>query len=189
MQRCGWPNLERSALYMAYHDEEWGVPSRDDAHLFEMFILESFHCGLSWLLVLQKRENFRAAFDGFDAERMAEYDDAKVAELLENPGIVRNRAKILAAIANARAFLRVREECGSFSDYLWGFVGHTPLREPYDLTRTKNALSDTVSKDLKRRGFKFMGSVTCYSYLEAVGIMNHHAPDCFCYDGGAASDC
>ncbi len=179
MQRCKWDKLETSQIYIDYHDNEWGVPSRDDAHLFEMFILESFHCGLSWLLILKKRDAFRQAFDGFDPERIANYDDAKVDELMQNADIVRNKAKILATIQNAKAYLKVVDEFGSFADYLWGFTDNKVVYNPFDGVTTKNELSDRVSKDLKNRGFKFMGTVTCFSYLEAVGIMNDHAPYCF----------
>ncbi len=181
MTRCAWPNLENSQLYIEYHDNEWGVASYDDAHLFEMFILESFHCGLSWLLILKKREAFRKAFDGFDAEKIAKYDDEKIAELMENKDIVRNKAKILATVQNAKAYLKTVEEFGSFSNYLWGFTDNKVVYNPFDGTMTRNELSDTVVKDLKKRGFKFMGTVTCFSYLEAVGIMNDHATYCFKY--------
>ncbi len=181
MKRCAWPNLESSPLYIEYHDNEWGVASYDDAHLFEMFVLESFHCGLSWLLILKKRDAFRRAFDNFDAEKMSRYDDEKIAELLDNKDIVRNRAKILAAIQNAKAYLAVVREWGSFSNYLWHFTDNKVVYNPFDGTTTRNELSDKVAKDLKKRGFKFMGTVTCFSYLEAVGIMNDHAVDCFRY--------
>lgn len=181
MERCNWQNLENSEIYIEYHDNEWGVPSFDDAHLFEMFILESFHCGLSWLLILKKRENFRKAFDNFDADIIANYDDNKVSELMLDEGIVRNKAKILATIQNAKSYLKVVEEFGSFSNYLWGFTNNEVVYNPFDGVTTRNELSDKVSKDLKKRGFKFMGTVTCYSYLEAVGIMNDHAPNCFKY--------
>ncbi len=179
MQRCRWPNLESSQLYMDYHDKEWGVPSHDDAHLFEMFVLESFHCGLSWLLILKKREAFRTAFDNFDPDIISRYDEEKISELLNNPDIVRNRAKILATIENAKAYLRVVEEYESFSNYLWGFTDNKVQSYPFDGNMTRNELSDRVSKNLKKRGFKFMGTVTCFSYLEAVGIMNNHADYCF----------
>ncbi len=181
MERCKWPNLESSQLYIDYHDNEWGEPSHDDAHLFEMFILESFHCGLSWLLILKKRDAFRKAFDNFDALKIANYDDNKINELLDNANIVRNKAKILATIQNAKSYLKVAEEFGSFSNYLWSFTDNKTLYFPFDGETTKNELSDIVSKDLKKRGFKFMGTVTCFSYLEAVGIMNDHAPNCFKY--------
>ncbi len=181
MQRCNWPGLLKSQTYIDYHDKEWGVASKDDAHLFEMFILESFHCGLSWLLILNKREAFRKAFDNFDPHKISEYDDEKISELLLNTDIVRNKAKIVATVANAKAYLKVVEEFGSFSNYLWGFTDNKVLYFPFDGKTTKNELSDRVSKDLKKRGFKFMGTVTCFSYLEAVGIMNDHSPDCYLY--------
>ncbi len=181
MQRCAWPNLENSDIYINYHDNEWGVASRDDSHLFEMFILESFHCGLSWLLILKKREAFRKAFDNFDAHIISNYDEEKIAQLMENQEIVRNKAKILATIQNAKSYLKVVEEFGSFSDYLWSFTDNKVVYYPFDGVTTKNELSDKVSKDLKKRGFKFMGTVTCFSYLEAVGIMNDHAPYCCKY--------
>ena len=181
MQRCNWSNLENSTLYINYHDNEWGIPSHDDKHLFEMFVLESFHCGLSWLLILKKRENFREAFDNFDAIKISNYDDSKIDELLSNEGIIRNKAKILATIQNAKSYLKVVDEFGSFSNYLWGFTDHKVVYNPFDGVTTKSELSEKVSKDLKRRGFKFMGAVTCYSYLEAVGILNNHATDCFKY--------
>ncbi len=182
MNRCNWPNLEKSQLYIDYHDHEWGVPSHDDAHLFEMFILESFHCGLSWLLVLKKRESFRKAFDYFDALKISRYDESKIEELMSDEGIIRNRAKILATIANAKAYLKVVEEVGSFSEYLWSFTDNQVVYHPFDGITTHNKLSDRISKDLKKRGFKFMGTVTCYSYLEAVGLMNNHSTTCFKYD-------
>ncbi|MFI3238714.1 MAG: DNA-3-methyladenine glycosylase I [Lachnospiraceae bacterium] len=181
MERCNWQNLENSEIYIEYHDNEWGVPSFNDAHLFEMFILESFHCGLSWLLILKKRENFRKAFDHFNADIIANYDDGKISELMLDEGIVRNKAKILATIQNAKSYLKVVEEFGSFSNYLWGFTDNKVVYHPFDGVTTRNELSDKVSKDLKKRGFKFMGTVTCYSYLEAIGIMNNHAPNCFKY--------
>lgn len=181
MERCNWQNLESSELYTKYHDNEWGVPSRDDAHLFEMFILESFHCGLSWLLILKKRENFRRAFDNFNADIIANYGDDKISALMLDAGIVRNKAKILATIQNAKAYLKVVEQFGSFSNYLWGFTDNKVVYNPFDGVTTRSKLSDKVAKDLKKRGFKFMGTVTCYSYLEAVGIMNDHAPNCFKY--------
>lgn len=181
MERCAWKNMAGSKIYTAYHDHEWGVPSFEDAHLFEMFILESFHCGLSWLLILKKRDNFRKAFDDFNPHLISKYDENKVAELMLDEGIVRNKAKILATIQNAKAYLEVVREFGSFSNYLWGFTNHQVVYQPFDEGVTHNTLSDTVSKDLKKRGFKFMGTVTCYSYLEAVGIMNNHGTNCFKY--------
>ena len=182
MKRCNWKNLESSEIYIDYHDNEWGVASFEDKYLFEMFVLESFHCGLSWLLILNKRENFREAFDNFDAKKIACYDEIKINELMSNEGIVRNRAKIIATVENAKVYLRVVEEFGTFSDYLWGFTDHKVVVSPFDGLTTKNELSDRVSKDLKKRGFKFMGTVTCFSYLEAVGIMNNHAEYCCKYN-------
>ncbi|MGV8907219.1 MAG: DNA-3-methyladenine glycosylase I [Acetobacterium sp.] len=183
MERCPWKGIENSDVYIEYHDNEWGVASHDDAHLFEMFILESFHCGLSWLLILKKREAFRKAFDKFDAEKIAHYDELKVEELLQDKGIVRNKAKILATIQNAKSYLKVVAEFGSFSDYLWGFTDNKIEYNPnaYADLVTRNELSDRVSYYLKKRGFKFMGTVTCLSYLQAVGIMNDHSKDCFKY--------
>lgn len=179
MDRCLWPNLENSPLYQQYHDEEWGVPSRNNSHLFEMFILETFHCGLSWLLILKKREGFRQAFDQFNAEKIALYQEDKIQELMENADIVRNKAKILATIQNAKAYLKVQEEWGSFSEYLWSFTENKVIYQPFDGVTTRNEISDRVAKDLKKRGFKFMGTVTCYSYLEAVGIFNDHGENCY----------
>lgn len=181
MERCKWPGLEKSQVYMDYHDNEWGVASHDDRHLFEMFVLESFHCGLSWLIILKKREAFRQAFDQFDAEKIAQYDDEKVDALMQNTDIVRNKRKILATIDNAKAYLQVVEEFGSFDHYLWSFTDHQVVYGAFDGVTTHNDLSDRVAKDLKKRGFRFMGTVTCYSYLEAIGIMNNHAEYCFRY--------
>ncbi|MBN2047095.1 MAG: DNA-3-methyladenine glycosylase I [Anaerolineaceae bacterium] len=179
MERCKWAALDGNELYLNYHDHEWGVPSYDDHHLFEMLVLESFHCGLSWLLILKKRENFRAAFDDFDPTVIQHYDEEKIQSLLADPGIVRHAGKIKATINNAACFLRVQEEFGSFSNYIWSFTNNKVVFCEDDHIPTTNALSDRVSKDLKKRGFKFMGSVTTNSYLEAVGVMNHHTSDCF----------
>lgn len=179
--RCKWPNLENNEVYVEYHDNEWGIASYDDTYLFEMILLESFHCGLSWLIILKKREAFRKAFDNFDPNIIRNYGEDKIEELMQNSGIVRNKAKILASIENAKAFLKVQEEFGSFSDYIWSFTdGEVKYGNPEELL-TKNELSDQVSKDMKKRGFKFMGSVTTYSYLEAIGVMNNHSKDCFRY--------
>ena len=180
MIRCNWKNIENSELYQNYHDNEWGVPSYDDKYLFEMFVLESFHCGLSWLLILKKRDFFRKAFDDFDAETISKYDENKIIELFNNQGIVRNKAKIIATIQNAKSYLKIVDEFGSFSTYIWSFTNREIICNPSNGAVTKNALSDKVSKDLKKRGFKFMGSVTCYSYLEAIGVMNNHANYCEC---------
>lgn len=159
------------------------MASQDDGYLFEMLLLESFHCGLSWLLILRKREAFRQAFHGFSPEIIAGYGPEEVACLMENPGIVRNESKIRATIENARSFLQIQEEFGSFSAYLWGFTQNQVQYYPFDGTTKRNALSDRVAKDLKKRGFRFMGSVTTFSYLEAVGVMNNHADYCCCYPG------
>ncbi len=182
MRRCEWPTLESNPIYIEYHDTEWGVASHDDAYLFEMFILESFHCGLSWLLVLKKRDNFRKAFDNFDPKIIKDYSEEKVNELMSDEGIIRNKAKILATIANAKAFLKVVDEFGSFDNYIWSFTDNKVVRNPFDGKTDRNELSNTVSKDLKKRGFKFMGTVTCFSYLEAIGVMNNHATYCDCYN-------
>lgn len=179
MERCRWPNLEKSATYQAYHDNEWGVPSYGDRYLFEMIVLESFHCGLSWLLILNKRENFRIAFDQFDPCIIKDYDDHKISELLSNKGIVRNAAKIRATINNAACFINVQQEFGSFSAYIWSFTNHEVIYATDEPLTPTNELSDIVSKDLKKRGFKFMGSITTYSYLEAIGVMNNHCSYCF----------
>lgn len=178
MKRCEWKNLENDEVYQEYHDNEWGVASFDDKYLFEMLILESFHCGLSWLLILKKRENFRIAFDDFNADKIAKYDEEKIEELMQNEGIVRNRAKILATIENAKAYLKVCDEYGSFCKYIWSYTDEKVVSFPFDGKTARNELSDRVSKDMKKRGFKFMGTVTTFSYLEAIGVMNNHATYC-----------
>jgi DNA-3-methyladenine glycosylase I len=179
--RCHWVDLSKP-LYIAYHDEEWGVPVRDDRHMFEMLLLEGAQAGLNWYTVLAKRENYRQAFDGFDPARIARYDKRRIEKLLANPGIIRNRAKVEAAIANARAFLSVQEERGSFCEYLWEFVGGKPIqnrmRTPADYKAT-SAESDALSKDLKKRGFKFVGSTIMYAHMQATGMVNDHALGCF----------
>ena len=179
MQRCNWKNLEKSQVYIEYHDKEWGVAQYDDKYLFEMFLLESFHCGLSWAIILNKREEFRIAFDKFNANIIASYDENKINELMNNTGIVRNKAKILASVENAKSFLKVQNEFGSFSKYIWSFTDNKVVSYPYDGTMSRNKLSDTVAKDFKKRGFKFMGTVTTFSYLEAIGVMNNHAKYCY----------
>ncbi len=181
MKRCPWTNLDQSDIYQRYHDEEWGVPSHDDRHLFEMLVLESFHCGLSWLIILKKREHFRNAFDQFDPVKISEYTEEKVDELMQNTKIVRNKRKIMATIQNAKAFLKTQNEYGCFAHYLWHFTKDQVQYATSDEAQKISALSDTVAKDLKKRGFAFMGSVTTFSYLEAVGIMNHHVSTCFLY--------
>ena len=181
MNRCNWPTLDTSPLYQAYHDHEWGIANYEDDALFELLLLESFHCGLSWLLMLKKREGFREAFDGFDPNQIALYDASKLAELMENPAIVRNKRKIQSAVKNAKAFLAVQQEFGSFSNYIWHFTDHQVLYPTSDEVVCSSALSDTVSKDLKKRGFGYMGSVTTFSFLEAIGVMNNHCSTCFCH--------
>ncbi len=178
LERCAWAN---SPLSVAYHDQEWGVPQHDDRVLFEFLILEGAQAGLSWETILKKRDNYRRAFDQFDPAVVAIYDEAKVAELMQDAGIIRNRLKITSAIGNARAFLQVQAEFGSFDEYLWSFVGGKPVtnpwRRPERLTRT--AQSDALSKDLLRRGFKFVGTTICYAFMQAVGMVNDHERTCF----------
>ncbi|MBA3873890.1 MAG: DNA-3-methyladenine glycosylase I [Anaerolineae bacterium] len=183
MQRCGWAN-PNEPLYIAYHDTEWGVPCHDDRKLFEMLILEGAQAGLSWITVLKKRENYRAAFDQFDPEKIAHYDEAKVAELLANPGIIRNKLKVNATIANARAYLTVRDEFGSFDKYIWQFVGGQPLVNHWQGLNEippETDMSRAMSKDLLKRGFKFVGSTICYAFMQACGMVNDHMVDCFRY--------
>ena len=177
--RCGWA---ATPLSIAYHDTEWGTPVRDDRTLFEFLILEGAQAGLSWETVLKKRDAYRAAFDGFDPVRVAAYDEVKIASLLENPGIIRNRLKIRSAVQNARAYLNVQAESGSFAAYLWGFTGGQTLHnawERLDQIPARTGLSDRLSKDLSRRGFSFVGSTICYSMLQAVGVVNDHLVACF----------
>jgi DNA-3-methyladenine glycosylase I len=179
--RCSWAN-PANPRYIAYHDDEWGVPCHDENRLFEMLNLEGAQAGLSWETILNKRETYRAAFDGWDAVRIAAYGPDKVAELLANPGIVRNRLKVAAAIANAQAYLRLRDEGGTLDAYLWGWVDGKPLNnhisKPGDRP-AKSDLSDRISKDLGKRGFKFVGSTIVYAYLQGVGIVNDHDGACF----------
>ena len=180
-RRCGWAE-GGDPLYARYHDEEWGRPSRDDRHLFEMLILEGAQAGLSWITILRKRENYRRAFDGFDPRKMAAYDARRVARLLRDEGIVRNRLKIEAAIANARAFLATQKEFGTFARFLWGFVGGKPLvNRPRALgdVPARTDVSDALSKALKKRGFKFVGSTICYAFMQATGMVNDHVDGCF----------
>ena len=179
-QRCHWadPNSE---LYLAYHDREWGVPEHDDRNLFEMLILEGFQAGLSWITILKKREAFRQAFDNFDPVLVAEYSPEKLETLMSNPGIVRNRRKIEASVQNAKVFLEVQKEFGSFDRYLWGFTQGQVILNTDDVVRASTELSDRISKDLKRRGMKFVGTVIIYSFLQAVGVVNDHETGCWCY--------
>jgi DNA-3-methyladenine glycosylase I len=179
--RCSWAS---KVLSIPYHDQEWGVPSHKDAQLFEFLILEGAQAGLSWDTILQKRENYRAALDGFDAERIARYNSRKIQSLLRNPGIVRNRLKIASTIQNAKAFLKVQDEFGSFDKYIWQFVGGKPVTNRWrtgDRVPAKTEQSDAMSKDLKRRGFNFVGSTICYAFMQAVGMVNDHAVECFRY--------
>jgi len=179
--RCEWA---RSELMIRYHDEEWGVPVHDDRTLFEFLILEGAQAGLSWETILNKRENYRAAFNGFEAQRVARYDARKVAQLLKNPGIVRNRLKIASAVRNAQALLRVQKEFGSFDRYVWQFVnGQSRVNswKSHKRVPARTAESDAMSKDLKKRGFNFVGSTICYAFMQAVGMVNDHRVQCFRY--------
>lgn len=180
MKRCFWVD-EKSELYVKYHDEEWGVPKYDDKELFELLILESFQAGLAWITVLKKRETFRKAFDNFDVEKVASYDDFKVEELLKNEGIIRSRGKILAAISNAKIFIEIQNEFGSFSHYIWGFTDNKVIKADYDTLPASTPLSDKISKDLKKRGMKYVGTVIVYSYLQAIGVVDDHEKGCFKY--------
>lgn len=181
MERCRWKNLDKCHNYIQYHDNEWGVPSNDELYLFEMIVLEAFHSGLSWMIILNKREDFREAFDNFDPMIIKEYDEDKIDALLNNNNIVRHEGKIRAAINNASCFLKIQEEFGTFSDYIWSFTSYEILYSENDELITTNKLSDEVAKDMKKRGFKYMGSITTYSYLEAIGVMNNHRSFCFRY--------
>lgn len=182
-RRCAWA-ADGEPLYQKYHDREWGLPVHNDHRLFEFLILEGAQAGLSWSTILNKRANYRKAYGNFDARRIARYNAAKVRRLLKDPGIVRNRLKIRASITNAKAFLRVKQEFGSFDRYIWQFVGGRPIqnrrRRLKDIpARTKQ--SDAMSKDLKKRGFKFVGSTICYAFMQAVGMVNDHTVDCYRY--------
>ncbi|MCH7738245.1 MAG: DNA-3-methyladenine glycosylase I [Chloroflexi bacterium] len=181
MDRCDWAGSE---LMITYHDEEWGVPLHDDRLLFEFLILEGAQAGLSWNTILNKRQNYRLAFDNFDALAISRYGDAKVQSLLADEGIIRNRLKIAAAIGNAQAYLKVVQEAGSFDSYIWGFVGGSPMtnaRRSMSEVPSTTGESDAMSKDLKNRGFKFVGSTICYAYMQATGMVNDHTVDCFRY--------
>ena len=180
MNRCKWVNLNNS-LYVNYHDLEWGVPKYDDYILFELLILEMFQAGLSWECILNKRESFRTAFDNFDYDLVSKYDGKKINELLNNDSIIRNRLKIKASIENAKIFIKIRNEYGSFSKYIWKFTNNKIIKNNNDLFVTHNKLSDQISTDLKDRGMKFVGSVIIYSYLQAIGIINDHELNCMCY--------
>lgn len=180
--RCGWHGAD--PLYIQYHDEEWGVPLHDERRLFEMLILEGAQAGLSWITVLRKREAYRKAFDNFDPRKVARYDAKKIAKLLADPGIIRNRAKVNAAVGNAQAFLAVQDEFGSFDTYIWQFVGGAPIQNKRKTLRdipAETAESQAMSKDLKKRGFRFVGPTICYAHMQATGMVNDHLVGCFRY--------
>ncbi len=179
-KRCAWCGDD--PLYVRYHDNEWGVPVYDDQLLFAKLILDGAQAGLSWITILRKRDNYWQAFDNFDPEKMARYDEAKIEELLQNPGIVRNRLKVQAAVKNARGYLAIREERGSFSDFLWGFVGGSPRINQWQTMSevpAKTPESEAMSKALKKYGFNFVGPTICYAFMQAVGMVNDHTTDCF----------
>lgn len=182
MNRCAWVDL-KDPLYVEYHDKEWGKPVTDDATLFEFLLLETFQAGLSWKTILHKRENFRKAFDNFDYKKIAQYSEEKLEELLQNEGVIRNKLKVKAAVTNAQAFMKVQEEFGSFSAYSWAFVNGKPLdRKPKTIAEVNptSPESDAFSKDLKKRGFKFVGSTVVYAHMQATGMVNDHTLDCHC---------
>ena len=179
-KRCGW--CLSSDLYKEYHDQEWGVPVYDDPKLFEFLILETFQAGLSWITILNKRENFRKAFDNFDYQKVANYSEDKIQELLLDDGIIRNKLKVYSAVSNAQAFIKVQEEFGSFSKYIWNFTEGKPIdnkRKSLKEVPATSPLSDEISKDLKKRGFKFVGSTVVYAHMQATGMVNDHVEDCF----------
>ena len=180
MKRCFWVD-EKSEIYVKYHDEEWGVPNHNDRDLFELLILEGFQAGLSWITVLKKREAFRKAFDNFDVKKVSEYDEEKINALLENKDIIRSRGKITAAINNAKIFIEIQKEFGSFSNYIWGFTDNKVIKNTTGEIPVKTELSDMVSEDLKKRGMKYTGSVIIYSYLQAIGIVDDHDINCYKY--------
>jgi len=181
--RCSWCGTD--PLYMAYHDTEWGVPVFEDAKLFEFLILETFQAGLSWITILRKRENFRKAFDNFDYKKIAKYSEDKYESLLQNTGIIRNKLKIKATITNARLFMDVQQEYESFSKYIWSFTNGKPIKNKFNLKSevpATTAISDALSKDLKKKGFKFVGSTVIYAHMQATGMVNDHTTDCFRYN-------
>ena len=183
-KRCAWSETGSSELYIDYHDNEWGVPVHDDRTHFEFLVLEGAQAGLSWSTILNKREGYRKAFDGFDPKKVARFTDKKIAKLLENPGIVRNRLKVSSAVRNARAFLEIQKEFGSFDAYVWPFVGGKPKvnrRRGMKVIPAKTKQSDALSKDLKQRGFNFVGSTIIYAHMQAVGMVNDHVVSCFRY--------
>lgn len=174
IKRCSW--VTDDEVYVRYHDEEWGVPTHEDLELFEMLVLESFQAGLSWITILKKRENFKKAFDNFDYEKIAEYGEDKVEELRLNEGIIRHKGKINAAINNAKIFIEIQKEFGSFDEYIWGFTNGKVIKAEF---KTESELSSAISKDLKKRGMTFVGPTIIYSYLESIGIIDNHEKDCF----------
>lgn len=181
--RCPW--CGEDPLYVAYHDTEWGVPVKDDKTLFEFLILETFQAGLSWITVLKKRENFRKAFDDFDYKKVANYADAKIESLLKDEGIIRNKLKVRAAVTNAQAFMEIQKEFGSFSKYIWGFTNGKPIKNKWKSMKdvpANTTLSDTISKDLKKRGFKFVGTTVVYAHMQATGMVNDHITSCYRYN-------
>jgi DNA-3-methyladenine glycosylase I len=178
--RCQWAGSD--PLYIAYHDKEWGMPVYDDQKLFEFLILEGMQAGLSWITILRKRENYRMAFDNFDAVKISRYKSARIEKLMKNEGIIRNRLKIEAVIANARAYLQVQKEFGSFAQYIWGFVDNRPVINNFKTMKEVPPITETaviMSKNLKKRGFKFVGPTICYAFMQAVGLVNDHTIDCF----------
>lgn len=180
MNRCKWLNLN-NPIYVRYHDEEWGKPKYNDKELFELLILEMFQAGLSWECILNKRNSFRLAFDNFDYNIISNYNDNKINELLNNKNIIRNKLKIQAVINNAKVFIKIQEEYKTFSNYIWSFTNNKIIKNIDDNLKVSSALSDEISKDLKRRGMKFVGTIIIYSYLQAIGIIDDHELDCMCY--------
>ena len=180
MKRCSWVDLN-SPIYIKYHDEEWGVPKYDDRELFELLILEGFQAGLSWITVLKKRDAFRKAFDNFDVKKVAKYDSKQIEELLKNEGIIRSRQKIEAAVNNAKIFIEMQKEFGSFSKYIWSFTNGEIIKNKDDKFAVSNNLSDKVSRNLKKRGMKYVGTIIIYSYLQAIGVINDHETTCIKY--------
>ncbi|MCB0748797.1 MAG: DNA-3-methyladenine glycosylase I [Ignavibacteriae bacterium] len=179
-KRCVWCGTD--PLYIKYHDEEWGVPAHDDRHLFEMINLEGAQAGLSWITILKKRENYKKLFDNFDAYKISKYSENKIEMLLQNPGIVRNKLKVNSVVTNAKAFLKIQKEFGTFDKYIWQFVGGKPIKNRFKTLSnlpTKTEISDAMSKDLKKRGFKFVGSTICYAFMQATGMVNDHTSECF----------
>lgn len=183
LKRCSW--CGNDPLYISYHDTEWGVPVKDDALLFEFLLLETFQAGLSWITILRKRENFRIAFNDFNYKKIANYNEAKIESLLANEGIIRNKLKVIATVTNAKAFINIQQEFGSFSNYIWGFVDGKPIKNKLSSLKdapANTSLSNTISKDLKKRGFKFVGSTVMYAFMQATGMVNDHVLDCFRYN-------